>query len=182
MRHLRPWHEFVKKCHINDVDFMERLPIAGRRMVDGVLKLPMPSCCLLLPEWTKHVTEDARLKFQERAAYHLNEAWTKYQGVRAKEFPFFRSCAGGDCGSLRNPGYPLASAEECMMHLREVHGADDAEIARLVHDWETRNSLRLSQLPFDMTVAGDLLTPRESRKRGAVTTADGIKFLKKSRR
>lgn len=181
MRHLRPWHDFVKKCYINDVDFVEHVPETGRMTVDGEVKFVMPVSCLRLPEWTKHVTDDARLKFQERAAHHLGEAWTKYRELGTKEFPFFTGCAIDECGSINDPGYPLTSTEECMMHLREVHGADDQEIAEVVHAWETKNALRYSSPPYNMNVAGELLTPRDSRKRGPVETVDNVKVSKRSR-
>lgn len=186
IRHLRPWHDFVKKCYINDVDFMEGIPETGQTIVDGrvdgSMRFTAPTACIILPEWTKHVTDDARLKFQERAADHLEEAWTRYRGIRPKEIPDLQCCAMDGCGSFMSPGYPLASIEEFMMHLREVHGADDEEIAEWVQDWEARNVLRLPSLPFDTTVAGELLTQRNSRKRGSVETVDNIRIFKRSRR
>lgn len=182
MQHLRPWHDFVKKCYINDVDFMEHVPETGKMITEGKPTFEAPISCLILPEWTKHVTDDSRLKLQESAACHLQEAWTKYQEVKHKEFPDFMPCAIDECGSFTNPGYPLGSTEELMMHLREVHGADDAEIAETVHAWEARDVLRLSSPPVRLTNAGELLTRRNVRKRGSVETIDNVKVSKRSRR
>lgn len=184
IRHLRPWHDFVKKCHINDVNFMECLPQMGKIIVDGEQRFMMPTPCMALPEWTKHVTDDARLKFRERAVCHLMEAWTKFRGVGTKVFPYFRSCFIGDCGHLfDDPGYPLTSIEECMAHLQEIHGADDSEIAKVAHTLETRSSLQLSSPQINVSVVGEILTQRNSRrKRGPVETVDDMKFLKRSRR
>lgn len=184
IRHLRPWHDFVNKCYINDVIFMKCLPHMGNIIVDGERRFMMPTPCMALPEWTKHVTDDARLKFRERAVRHLFQAWTKFQGVGTKEFPYFGPCGIGDCGHLfHDPGYPLTSIEECMAHLREIHGADDSEIAKVVHNWETRSFLQLSSPQFNVDVIGEVLTQRNSRrKRGPVETVDDIKILKRSRR
>lgn len=184
MRHLRPWHDFVNKCYINDVDFMDHVPQTGKTIVDGEQRFMMPTPCMALPAWTKYVTDDARLKFRERAVCHLMEAWTKFRGVGTKEFPYFLSCGIDDCGHLLDdPGYPLTSVEECMAHLREIHGEDDEEIAKVVHNRETRSALRLSSPPFNVTFGGEMLTQRNSRrKRGPVETVDDIKFSKRSRR
>lgn len=161
---------------------MTHVPDTGQMTVDGKLRFMVPASCLKLPEWTKHVTDEARLKFQEKAVCRLQDAWIKYRGAETKEFWDFHSCGLDGCGSLMDPGYPLASMEELIVHLREVHGVDDARIARSVHAWETRSLLTVD--PFETSVAGELLTSRDSRKRsgGPVETIDNIKFTKKSRR
>ncbi|KAK2604093.1 hypothetical protein N8I77_007051 [Diaporthe amygdali] len=164
MRHLRPWHDFVKKCYINDVSFVERIPETGEVIVDDELKFRVPAFCLLSPEWTKHFTNDACLRFEDRAWYHLHEAWTKYRGVKTEDFPEFHSCLIGECRLLGNSGYPLASTEEGINHLREVHGADDAGIAKVVHAFETRNFSQLSNSRYEKILSGDPLRPKNSRK------------------
>ncbi|KAH8777841.1 hypothetical protein F5883DRAFT_696769 [Diaporthe sp. PMI_573] len=142
MRHLKPWHDFAKKCYINDIDFMEHLSTkAGRTIVDGKLNIRIHTSCTILPEWTKHFTDDARLRFKERVVYHLNEKWPTYRDVRTNEFPYFRACGVDGCGALNTPGYPLATTEDIVMHLREVHGWDDAEIAEVEHAWETGDNI-----------------------------------------
>ncbi len=57
---------------------MDVIPETGKMTVEGKLKFRASSSCLLLPEWIKHATDDARLKFQERVASQLQKAWTRY--------------------------------------------------------------------------------------------------------
>lgn len=155
---------------------------AGRTIVDGKLNIRIHTSCTILPEWTKHLTDDARLRFKERVVYHLNEKWPTYRDVRTNEFPYFRACGVDGCGALNTPGYPLATTEDIVMHLREVHGWDDAEIAEVEHAWETGDVLRLSGPSAEMTSADGLPPPRDYRKRRAVENIDNKKVSKRSRR
>lgn len=161
IQHLKPWHDFRKNCNINDVNFMATNPSAGNVAVNGAVFCKMPSSCLVLPEWTKYVPEDTRLKLQKRVTFHMWQAYNKYQrDVRAKsdEFPGIMSCQIGECGPLGSPGYPLASIEEGALHLREVHGADEAYMTRLNDSQEEgRIWFLLSTLPHGMTGRGGIL-------------------------
>lgn len=180
MRHLRSWHDFAKKCYINDVDFMVHMSLkAGRILEHGEPILRLHESCLVLPEWTKHFPDDIRLKLKERLAYHLQETWATFREVRTKEFPSLMCCAMDDCGSLHDPGYPLATTDEYIMHLREVHGADDADVTEALQAWEERPSRQPSIPLFEMTADGDLQPTREYRKRGPVYGIDNIKASKR---
>lgn len=164
---------------------MEHVPGTGKVTVDGGQNFIAPRCCLEQPVWTKHVTDEARLKFKGKAFCHLRDAWTKYRGSTTQEFLDFHVCGMDECaqgGLLMKPGYPLTSTDELMLHLREAHGVDDAEIAEVVHAWETKNVVRLSETPYKMGTAGDVLTLRDPRKRGPGETTDNIKVSKKRRR
>jgi hypothetical protein len=190
IRHLKPWHEFCKKCYVNDVDFMAMKPEAGNRTLnDGRVVCITPTSCLVLPEWAKYVTEDTRLKLRNRAAFHMWEAYNKYRrDVRAKSdgFPDIISCQIDECGPLKGPGYPLASIEEGELHLREIHGVDDAGIAHIRGSWERAEWLRLSTLLSGVT-DGCILqssgpTGRKSRKQPLEDTANNVNASKRRKR
>lgn len=138
IRHLKPWHEFCKKCYVNDVDYMVFHPDAGHRTIDGQLAYAVPGECQELPRWTEHITEDARSDMKWKLARHVANAYAKYNtDVRSRGDTFDRnvSCRIGECGPVGGPGYPLAGLEEAELHLREIHG-DEPDEADMVNERE----------------------------------------------
>lgn len=190
IRHLKPWHEFGKKCYVNNVDFMASVPESGMVTKDGRMTCRIPEPCIQLPEWTKYVTEDTRLKLRERALFHMQEAFARYRRdtrVKSDDFPDHISCAVGACGSLNSPGYPLASMEEAVMHFCEIHGVSDAEIPHIERAWEERDRFPLSRSPFGDVITIDALprsgvTGRGNRIRRRKAAADDGNASKRRRR
>ncbi|SPO07514.1 uncharacterized protein DNG_10208 [Cephalotrichum gorgonifer] len=78
IRHLKPWHEFGKKCYVNDVDFMHIHPHAGPLTVDGKPACGVPGYCLELPDWTEHMTKDSRKDLERKLGTHVLNAYAKY--------------------------------------------------------------------------------------------------------
>lgn len=152
---------------------------AGRVLEDGEPIFRLHKSCLILPEWTKHLTDDVRLNLKENLAYHLQETWATFREVRTKDFPFLMSCNMDECDSLHDPGYPLATTDELIMHLREVHGADDADVTEALHAWEERHSRQPPDPLFEMAADGDLQPTREYTKRGPVDDIDNLKASKR---
>jgi len=75
--------------------------------------------------------EEARNNLEQKLATHMGNAYAKYQiDIREKrdEFQKSYSCLIDECGSVGTAGYPLAGLEEAALHLREIHGADDADL------------------------------------------------------
>ncbi|KAH6879556.1 hypothetical protein B0T10DRAFT_520192 [Thelonectria olida] len=138
IRHLKPWHEFGKKCYVNDVKFIS--PWTKTSVTEDTHHFTAPDACVQLPEWTKHFQEEARLKLKDTAGFHLLQAHIKYRSdnqPKSDRFPDMKRCTIDQCGAVAgDPGYPLASIEEVKTHLREVHGEDEASIAEEVRYWE----------------------------------------------
>ena len=185
VRHLKPWHDFCKICFVNDVSFTNTLSGTGKIIVDGLLKYRGPASCLQLPEWTKHFAEEARLGFKDRLGRHLTEIYARCEQIPiSKEFPEFAACGIDECADWCDPfttsGYPLASIDECITHLHEVHGINDAEIAHIIHSRERGGHVRLSESPHKLTYGSE--TPqRRGRKRRLEETTDDIQESKRNR-
>ncbi|KAJ3539273.1 hypothetical protein NM208_g5553 [Fusarium decemcellulare] len=145
IRHLKPWHEFGKKCYVNDVDFIASAPQTSMSFTTEMYQFRGPGPCLALPKWTEHLQEEARLKLKDAAGYHLFHAFIKYRSKnqpKSDRFPDMKRCAIGQCRPIGgDPGYPLASIEEVKTHLREVHGEGEESVAEMVRVCEARDIL-----------------------------------------
>lgn len=130
IQHLKAWHEFGKECYARDVDFMNIMPQAGKKVANGKVNFSLPS--FPLPRWTEHFTTEARRNFKHRALGHLYEAFLTYWGAHAHfRFPDILDCALEGC----SPGRRLATPEEAIAHLRDVHGSDVEDLASLSRHW-----------------------------------------------
>ncbi|KAK4038456.1 hypothetical protein C8A01DRAFT_47917 [Parachaetomium inaequale] len=146
IRHLKPWHEFARRCYAHDAAWvLESVEGAGSSTdpKTGKRLWRIPTGCTRLPEWTQHLTGDfsARQKhLGERAGFHMTEACQRHQSearVRAgsPSDGDFNCVLGEGCGTIADPGYPLGCWEELVLHLREIHNKDDAYIAALQDTW-----------------------------------------------
>jgi len=170
IQHLKPWHEFGKICYVNDIGFMNYVPEAGRPVVNDQLVYKLPRSCIRLPRWTMHFTQEACRKFEDRAAIHMKEAYINYH-TDSQAMENVWSCVIGNCGTLEDGGYPLASLEEAMMHIHNVHEEDD-----------DAEESRMPSLPIRKKNGGDTL--QESRRRQKrpyedLLDAEGIQLFKK---
>ncbi|KAI1326130.1 hypothetical protein F5Y16DRAFT_422050 [Xylariaceae sp. FL0255] len=125
IRHLKPWHEYAKKCYVSDVDIItaslntssNEQPVIG----PGIrLKIPSQQT---LPEWARWITEEHRNKLRIRAKTLLYNALIAYNPKTLQTKDSFResfTCQLDGCGD-RMMGFPLAGEDECVTHLREIH-------------------------------------------------------------
>ncbi|KAI0399688.1 hypothetical protein F4802DRAFT_588444, partial [Xylaria palmicola] len=123
IRHLKPWHEFAKKCYVSDFDTMTTFPGHQPKVINGDRHFPVPLD--RLPEWTRWLNEKSRSKFQDRAKEVYWAAGAAYNpGTRqaSDEFSQILCCTLGDCGD--GLGFPLTGVQEIYEHLKSFHTAD----------------------------------------------------------
>ncbi|EXM24013.1 hypothetical protein FOTG_08948 [Fusarium oxysporum f. sp. vasinfectum 25433] len=96
IRHLKPWHEFGKRCYVNDIDFTTSSSDKRIRIFDesDIFCFKLMQVIVWKPE---------------AKAIHL--------------LPYF-NCIVGTCSETHLVGYPLGSLEEVHAHLYDFHGVE----------------------------------------------------------
>jgi hypothetical protein len=150
IRHLKPWHEFCKKCYVFDVCSMEVCPEDGITSAHQKLQ---PT----LPAWARHFSHDAQAKLRTRADELIWKYVLEYStGTRDTEaiYHHIMGCLEEGCAPF--PGYPISSPEEAVAHHIQFHGgtANDGfrEIAEIFFAEErepTRVKRRASYANYD---------------------------------
>ena len=139
IRHLRPWHEFGRRCYFHDASTMhERVGDFYDSWAPGKMN---PVLNVDLPEWTHLLDSDeARRKLELAAAKHLREAYRRYYRTKSLDrqprdrFPrHMFACLLDGCGPA--PGYPMSSPEEAARHYSEYHGMRVTEEWRRLMHW-----------------------------------------------
>ncbi|KAF4450384.1 hypothetical protein F53441_6508 [Fusarium austroafricanum] len=127
IRRLKPWHEFGKRCYVNDIDFVTTSPDKSIRLNEKFHRYYFPRPCMELAEWTKHFPPETQLKFRDALAHFVLQANSSYRletRARSDAFPSLLNCIIGTCSTSQEVGYPLASLEEVETHLRDFHSED----------------------------------------------------------
>jgi hypothetical protein len=187
IQHLKPWHEFCRKCYDSDVDFSLRVTKPGSVDANGLTIHKFPETLLQSAEWTKHFPEETRKRLELKVAFHLREAMINYPTADGGGYVPFLGCGLEDCGNgLADGGYPLDSPEDALIHMREVHGESDAVLAELARSWEQGGDPSHGvpiRLPFRDTDT-IIKEPRRTRKRIYEDTLDsvGVNILSKRRK
>jgi len=178
MQHLQPWYAFAENCYYIDAVLLHRSWGLNFELRDGTISYQMLSVYVDLADWVQHITEDARAKLRKKLSEHVVAACVQF---RYAEFRSVWVCSMGDCASSSISLYPIATLEEFIRHLSEIHGLGDAEIAEYVQNSESQ----LSNEPQARTVTTS--PPLETRgiKRhaeDAMGTAEDQQAVKKGRK
>ncbi|ENH69415.1 hypothetical protein FOC1_g10011767 [Fusarium oxysporum f. sp. cubense race 1] len=78
IRHLKPWHEFGKRCYVNDIDFTTSSSDKRIRIFDESVRYWFPRPCNELAEWTKHFPPETQLRFRDALGHFLFQANASY--------------------------------------------------------------------------------------------------------
>ncbi|KAF4429436.1 light induced alcohol dehydrogenase Bli-4 [Fusarium acutatum] len=127
IRHLKPWHEFAKRCYVNDIDFTTASSDKRIRIFDESVRYWFPRPCNELAEWTRHFPPETQLRFRDALGHFLFQANASYcPETRGKSdsFTSLFNCIIGTCSKTHLVGYPLGSLEEVHAHLYDFHGVE----------------------------------------------------------
>lgn len=132
IQHLRPWHEFGRRCYGNDIGYTHCHRHAGLVNVDGQVGWEILKECLELPGWTRHVTEDTRSNMQAKLEGHMRNAFVEYNAnIRSggDDFGGRLYCIMDECRREGTLGYPLMGLREVLEHVHEFHGEGPGQAA-----------------------------------------------------
>ncbi|KAI8413955.1 hypothetical protein FOFC_07246 [Fusarium oxysporum] len=127
IRHLKPWHEFGKRCYVNDIDFTTSSSDKRIRIFDESVRYWFPRPCNELAEWTKHFPPETQLRFRDALGHFLFQANASYcleTRGKSDSFTSLFNCIVGTCSETHLVGYPLGSLEEVHAHLYDFHGVE----------------------------------------------------------
>ncbi|KAG4289868.1 hypothetical protein FPRO06_04690 [Fusarium proliferatum] len=127
VRHLKPWHEFGKRCYVNDIDFTTASSDKSIRIFDESVRYWFPRPCNELAEWTRHFPPETQLKFRDALGHFLFQANASYRPEtrgKSDSFTSLFNCIVGTCSKTHLVGYPLGSLEEVHAHLYDFHGVE----------------------------------------------------------
>lgn len=177
MKHLQPWYAFAEKCYHIDAVLLLRNPGLNLELRDGTVWCQMPSVYVDLADWAQHITDDARDKLQNKLSLHVVEACVQF---RYAESLSIWGCSIDDCASSSISLYPIATLEEVIRHLSEIHGIGDADIAEYVQNSTSQLSnepqatrtvttnppLELRGIKRHVEDAGDTAEDKQAAKKG----------------
>lgn len=151
IRHLKPWHEFARKCYANDVDHMRsRSESAKRKRItwteSGQVVGYVPRYSMELPKWAVHATEATRKKLKRSIALYITDNLSDFRGegkdtgigISFMTGCYLPGCRNENWDARDDPGYPIESLEDLTTHSREIHGeTDEKEIFTVLKEYET---------------------------------------------
>lgn len=178
MLHLQPWYAFAENCYYIDAIIFHSSLGLNFEVRDGKIWYNMIEVYAELPQWVQHITEDARVKLRLKLSDHVVAACVQF---RHGEFRNVWVCDKADCASSSISLYPIATLEEVIKHLSEIHGLDDAEIAE--HIQNGRAQLPNMKLQVEIVTANPHLEMRGRKRHAedAVGTAEDKQVVKKGR-
>jgi hypothetical protein len=134
LEHLKAWHDFCSENYLLDWDSKYNIGEKRKRACKDDEDL-------LLPDWTKCVSEQRRQQIRSRAKYSLAKAQiieSQRKGKGRAGLPFLIKgaecyCRTGACGSPLGDerGMKMGSRQKLLDHLQIVHCVPVEELARV---------------------------------------------------